>query len=304
MDRFHRHDGWNRSFYFLGRLLFLGQLLLWKKELSDNCGTDPRGTLSGEGTASGEVRALYHIRFPSVPLRPFVECYWFLHGTSRPPQRLEELIFSDARADIVFIFDSPYVRIRADAPAKAELIRASNVDAQRRYPVRIQQHGHHHLVGVRFRPGGLAAFVRVPVYELSGHTVGLADVFGRQGAELEEKLFDEAGRPQVQAQLLDQFFLSRVAVLPEYWRVMGWMGLIEDRVGLMTVADLSQRAGLSVRSVDRLFQRLIGLPPAGRAAVCRRDCRVSCDLRSAAYQNFWDREGVHGVCTSGSRRCP
>lgn len=204
---------------------------------------------------------MYEILRPCAPLRPFVECYWFLQTVIRPPDRLEELIFTDARADIVFTFGAPYARIRADRPGTKEWMRTSNVDAQRRYPVRIYQQGHVHLIGVRFRPGGLSSFVRMPVHELTGHTVSLADAFGPSGVELEQRLYDSAGMPETQAELLDRFFLSRIAIPPEYHRVMHWVTAIESRGGLLAVSELSETAGLSVRSVDRLFRRVMGLPP-------------------------------------------
>lgn len=205
--------------------------------------------------------AIYRIRLPHAALRPFIECYWFLKMTVEPPGYLDELIFTDGRADIVFTYDSPYVRIKGGESADGALIRASNVDAQRRYPVRIRQRGRLHLIGVRFRPGGLSAFVRIPVHELSGYTVGLSDGLGPEGAALEEKLFWAAGRIQAQVDLLDHFFLSRMAVLPEYRRVMSWVQEMEHHRGLISVRDLSRAAGLSMRSVDRLFKRVIGLPP-------------------------------------------
>ncbi len=49
---------------------------------------------------------MYDIRLPCAELRPFVECYWFLNTTISSPGKLDELIFTDARADIVFTFSS------------------------------------------------------------------------------------------------------------------------------------------------------------------------------------------------------
>lgn len=204
---------------------------------------------------------MYEIRLPAPPLRPFIECYWFLNATMRPQDCLEELIFTDARADIVFTFGTPYLRIRADKHGHVQSMRASNVDAQRRYPVHIQQRGKVRLIGVRFRPGGLSPFVRVPVNELSGYTLGLSEALGSEGVELEQRLFDVAGQTQVQAALLDQFFLARIAVPPAHRRVVSWLKAIERKNGLMSILELSRTAGLSVRSVDRLFQQVIGLPP-------------------------------------------
>ena len=204
---------------------------------------------------------MYAIYLPSAALRPFIECYWFLNTVVMPPESLDELIFTDARADIVFTFGSPYARIRLGQPDQLEFMCASNVDAQRRYPVRIRQHGSLNLVGVRFRPGGLASFIRMPVYELSGHTLGLLDGLGRESAELEERLFEATGSPHVQSELLDEFLLARLSVHPERRRVMHWVNVIEHHRGVISVRRLAEIAGLSVRSVDRLFRQVVGLSP-------------------------------------------
>ena len=49
-----------------------------------------------------EVHAVYEIRLPCPALRRFIECYWFVNATGGLANQLEELIFTDARADIVF----------------------------------------------------------------------------------------------------------------------------------------------------------------------------------------------------------
>lgn len=223
-----------------------------------------------------EVHAVYEIRLPCPALRRFIECYWFVNATVGLANQLEELIFTDARADIVFTFGSPYRRVVPQQPEREQVIGSSNVDAQRRYPVRVLQHGQLNLIGVRFRPGGLAPFVRLPVHELSGYTVGLTDAFGPPGAELEGRLFETTGQHRLQARLLDEFFVSRLTILPEYDRVMGWAEAIEKRDGLVSIRSLSQDVGLSIRSVDRLFRRIIGLPPKFFARTVR--------LRRVHYQ--------------------
>lgn len=204
---------------------------------------------------------MYEIRLPNAALRPFIECYWFLKATVDPLNSLDELIFIDARADMVFTFGSPYFRIKEGPSRGSRLIRSSNLDAQRRYPVRIKQHGKLDFIGVRFRPGGLSSFVRIPVHQLCGHTISLYDAFGHEGAKLEERLYDAAGQTNVQSDLLDRFFLSRLVVLPQYHRVMNWVLEIERRQGLVSISQISQSAKLSVRSIDRLFRQVIGVPP-------------------------------------------
>ena len=68
--------------------------------------------------------------------------------------------------------------------------------------------------------------------------------------------------PNGQANLLDQFFLSRPCRAPRVrGRAMSWLKAIEAQRGMVSILELSRLSGLSVRSVDRLFQQVIGLPP-------------------------------------------
>jgi AraC-like DNA-binding protein len=212
---------------------------------------------------------MYEIYAPAAPLRPFIECFWFLRADITPPARLEEIVFSDARADLVFSFGAPYLRYRADNCAQAEHMTISNLDAQRRYPVHIVQQGQIHLVGVRFRPGGLSALLPLPVYELAGLTFSLRDSFEKDGAELEERLFEAADQRRFQLDLLNTFFLPRCAVSPEYTLVMHMASVIEQRRGAVTMTDLSRSYGYSIRTLDRLFQQVIGLPPKFYARTVR-----------------------------------
>lgn len=204
---------------------------------------------------------MFEIRYPRAPLSSLIECYWFSDVGASSSRALDELIIPDARADIVFTFHSPYIRARGDRPGIAQRIATAHVDAQRRYPVRIHRQEGAGLIWVRFRLGGLAAFVRGPVHELSGHAVSLVDLFGPPALKLEEQLWHLAGRPGLQVELLDAFFLSRIALPSGYHQVMRMIQIIERRRGVISVSELSHAGGYSVRTVDRLFQRVIGLPP-------------------------------------------
>jgi hypothetical protein len=90
-----------------------------------------------------------------MALRPFIECYWFLHTDGAVPAHGEEIIFTDARADLMLCSGSPYLRQNAGPRKETQLMRVSHLDAQRRYPVHIIQDGQIDLVGVRFRPASI-----------------------------------------------------------------------------------------------------------------------------------------------------
>jgi AraC-like DNA-binding protein len=202
-------------------------------------------------------------------LRPFIECFWFLHTTVVESAPLEEIVFTDARADLMLCFGSPYLRRTIGPHAQTHLMRVSHLDAQRRYPVHIIHQGQIDLIGVRFRPGGLAAFLPLPMSEVAGVTLGLSDVFGPRGVELEARLFDAGGKRHRQVGLLNAFFMRRVDVRPVHTRVAHMATTIDRRHGRLTDGELSRTYGYSVRTMDRLFQQVIGLSPKFYTRVVR-----------------------------------
>jgi AraC-like DNA-binding protein len=201
---------------------------------------------------------MYHHCLPHPLLRPYIESYWWIQGG----QSLSETIFVDAKADILFNFGVAYDRIR---DGDTDTLNVSNLDGQRDHPLLIAQQGQINLVGVRFRAGGLAAFLSVPVNELSNLTVSVADIFGKAIYEVETRLYD---RPS-QVAVLDSFFLKRLNLTDSYQVAQHIANRIEQQRGSLSIQELSQDIGYSIRSVDRLFRQSYGVSPKFYARIVR-----------------------------------
>ncbi|MEW6402537.1 MAG: helix-turn-helix domain-containing protein [Chloroflexota bacterium] len=227
---------------------------------------------------------MYEVHFPITPLRLFIECFWFLQTEVTPPARLEELIFTDGRADIVFNLGAAYLRRQANQPNQTQLMRLSNLDAQRRYPVHIIQQGRIDLIGVRFRPGGLAAFLPMPVSELDGLTLALPDAFGLPGDDLESQLFETAGQRPRQLSLLNDFFRRRLEVPAAHRWVTHLAAAIEQSQGQIKMGNLSREYGYSIRTLDRLFQQVMGLSPKFYARIVRFRHTLNCLVQQPAIE--------------------
>ncbi len=208
---------------------------------------------------------MYRLLQPAAPLRPYVECYWIARSSAQPAT-LSESIFVDGKADILFNFGAAYQRRYLSAASSDELS-FSNLDGQRDYPLAIAQSGHIHLVAVRFRPGGLSAFLRLPIHELSNLAVDLACLFGAEIRELEGRLYDAADQPDEQRRLLDQFLLRHLAVPVSHESARAVAAYLER--GMLRVTDVSRAVGYSVRTVDRLFRQHYGISPKFYARVLR-----------------------------------
>jgi AraC-like DNA-binding protein len=208
---------------------------------------------------------MYEHYAPAPLLQPYIEQYWFLRS-ARQSMVLEERIFVDARADIMFNFGVAYER--QNLLGMSDLMTVAHIDAQREYPIAIAQQGVIDLVGVRFRPGGLAAFVRLPLHEASNLTIDLQTIFGGAAGVLEALMY-ESQDPRERVALLDLFFLQRL-MPPD---ILPMVRFIADRIvasnGTARIATLSQDVGYSIRTVDRLFGQIFGVSPKVYARIVR-----------------------------------
>lgn len=212
---------------------------------------------------------MYQLYFPARPLQPYVQVYWIHRSAPGQPSAIRENIVVDGRADIVFNFGVAYQRQSLIEPGKSESLAISNLDAQREYPVAIVQDGMVDLMGVRFQPGGLGAFLPAALHEISNQTIDFKLVFGAAGAELESRLFDAADEPAKRVALLDEFFLRRLALTPPFEFARHVAGYIQDSWGRMTMRQVSREVGYSIRSLDRTFRHCFGLSPKFYARVIR-----------------------------------
>ncbi len=129
----------------------------------------------------------------------------------------------------------------------------------RRFDVEVQGHGR--VLGVRFRPGGLAALTGLPATGWADRSVPAR---GLLPDPLAVRLADPAlaadpplWRAEAEAGLaaLDRGPDAR------YDELLGVVGaMLEDR-SLVSVADVAQRYSTSVRSLQRLFARYVGVGP-------------------------------------------
>lgn len=209
---------------------------------------------------------MYRIAPPAAPLARFIENYWYVEATENGPVDLRVSVFVDGRADLIANFGAPYSREVIGGEART--IRRPNLDAQRLEPIRIAQRGNVRTAGVRFRIGGLAPFVAVPLRGVTGTTPALSDVFDGDTEELLRRLDRSRGVDAV-ARCFDAYFLAALARarVPTSFYVA--LDAMVSSGGNATVEAVANSAGVSPRQVARLFSRYLGLTPKELARVTR-----------------------------------
>lgn len=194
---------------------------------------------------------------PPRALADLVACLWGLDGSgdepsSRGPQ--VQRILPDGRAEIIFHLADPFREVESghtQAPAltAGQLTRA----------ITVQPGGRVRTVGIRLTPAGARALLGTPQHLLTD-TITPLDAVHRQLADrLTSVLSDTAPLEDV----LDAVALALAAdgarrPRPE---ALAALRIIDRCAGLLTVDDVCAGAGLSPRTLERIFLDLAGVPP-------------------------------------------
>ena len=139
-------------------------------------------------------------------------------------------------------------------------------------PVVIRMAGTVEHVGVRLRPGGIAALLGAPAGELQDRSVPLDLVWGAAAHEMRERL---AAAPTAAARLalVEAALLARLrrvarAAAP-HAGVPAALRLAHERGGRLRVADLAAALGVGERRLGQLFHAHVGLPPKAALRLAR-----------------------------------
>ena len=133
----------------------------------------------------------------------------------------------------------------------------------------IEQFGNIECVDLKLAPLGAYRLLGVPMDELTGEVVELADVLGPDAGRLTERLANTSGWPERFA-VLDAFLLDRTengpAAAPEVgW---AWRQLVESG-GAVPIGALAHEVGWSRRHLVTRFRQQVGLPPKTAARIIR-----------------------------------
>jgi AraC-like DNA-binding protein len=204
---------------------------------------------------------------PAPPLDRFVEQLWYWHGT--PPGHAKDRLMPNGCASLIINLAEDEIRDYT----------GSNDDDVQRYPgavlvgvyskyTVIDTREQHAVMGVSFKPGGMAPFFAPAADELHNMHASLHDLWGSCGATLRERVL-LAPTPRARLQIVETELLHR-AMRPLQRRaeidyVMTQLSLRRDH----SIAELSRRAGLSARRITRLFELETGLTPKLYARIRR-----------------------------------
>jgi AraC-like DNA-binding protein len=122
--------------------------------------------------------------------------------------------------------------------------------------------GRGRVYGVKFHPGCFRPFWNAPAQTLTDQVVPLSAAFGREGTDLEATVLHSGEDVTGAVALLETFLLDRLPPPDAKAQLARALvaRILEDR-SLTQAEAVAREAGMSLRSLQRLFQEYVGVSP-------------------------------------------
>ena len=203
---------------------------------------------------------------PSPPLDRYIICLWYTD--LRIPYRWEKIL-PTGTLELIVNFGAPFRLYDRDDLTRYDLQTESWLVGLHTAYLINEPVAETHMIGVRFKPAGAAAFFRLPASELHNQVVPAEPLWGRFAAEARERLY---AAPTVAARfaLLERLLLARLLDAPRGLDVVQFaVDAIARRGGALSIKALSDQIGISQKHLDAQFRRMVGVSPKTLARIYR-----------------------------------
>ncbi|MDT9692411.1 helix-turn-helix domain-containing protein [Streptomyces sp. P9(2023)] len=200
------------------------------------------------------TRVRFRRHYPAPELRPYLEHYWLIDWELSEPYASH--VVPHPSVNVVF---QRYGDASSADPSAHTSAEVSGIGLEL-FTKKLTGVGR--VCGVQFRPGGFRPFAPDrPVSDWTGRRVPLDEVFTDTDAGcLEAILGPETDHARVAA--LDAFLLARRPVPdPQATQAMTLVAAVRTDRSIRRVSELARTAGLSSRSLQRLFANYVGVGP-------------------------------------------
>lgn len=209
----------------------------------------------------------YREEQPTASLAQHLECFWFVSESDVTAKTgATERVLPDGCLEWIFHLGVPFQR--AMFAGEWERQPRSFVVGQLTRFLLLQPQGRVEIMGVRFKPGGAYRFLPFPLESLTDNNIPTAEVWGREGAELEDAVLEVSSDPRRQ-QLVEEFLLRRLQRTAPRRRLEATIAEIMRSRGQTRVHKMAEQIGLSSRQLEREFRSGVGLSPKALARIVR-----------------------------------
>lgn len=199
---------------------------------------------------------------PAPPLDTFVDYFWELRDT---PSHAQESIVATGTMELVVNLKQDEFRVySANEPARS--YSGVMLSGAYRRPFVVDTKAHAAIVGVHFKPGGAAAFLKVPPGALADRHVELEILWGQRAHHLREALC-EASRTEQRFAILARALREKLRSERERHGTVRF-AIAKLELGL-SVGEVCEQVGLCRRRLIEVFSAEVGMTPKLFARVRR-----------------------------------
>ncbi len=200
---------------------------------------------------------------PQPALAPFVECFWTSRSETPLPATAQSRVLPDGCADVIFDFSEHPVGPASPAGGERSYVVGAMTAA-----LVVEHFGRVDLLGVRFRPGGAAAFLHLPLGELTDRRIDAQSLGDGWQATTTRILSAESVSERIALLEAALSIRLRSAAMTDRLVARAWSRLVET-AGALPVRQLANEVGLGERRLQRLFHERVGLSPKEAARIAR-----------------------------------
>ncbi|MCT1901108.1 helix-turn-helix domain-containing protein [Oceanobacillus sojae] len=184
---------------------------------------------------------------PDTKLKPFVEHYWVVRYDLQEDNPYTQTVLSYPNIHFVFEEDEKGRRALLYGVPTTPFVR------------KLQGAGR--VLGVKFKAGGFYPFWQQDVSLLTGATIPASKLFGQDVDAYADTVLDAEDDASM-AKQAEIFLLERLPEYNEQAELAGAivMEIINDR-NIIKVEQISEQNNLSIRQLQRLFRKYIGVSP-------------------------------------------
>jgi AraC-like DNA-binding protein len=208
--------------------------------------------------------AFFRPHIPRGDLARFVQFIWIARG--RVPHQRERVLPNGVIELIINLGEPHNVLEREDYSQRTVYRNCWLAGIQNRHIVIESLYGTD-LIGIRFKPGGAYAFLGMPLAEVTDQVIEFDLIDRALGEALRGRVLqakDDAARIECIERALRERLLGELAGHPAVQFVCD---AIRATSGLVRIADLVERTGLSHRRLMDHFERNVGMAPKALAQV-------------------------------------
>lgn len=206
---------------------------------------------------------------PCTLLTSFVECYWYVQASAAESSSAPDAILPNGTSNLIFnLSGCPHREYENVSLGSFHSLRTRWLSGIRDRPIVVGPTVQTHIVGVRFKPGGLGVFAQIPPVEFSRLTIDPDELWGSECRSLHDRLLD-ASSVEEQFASLEDWLLARFNRHAAHGGLLESFELLEALSGRVSVTCLARVADLSARQYRRRFEQAVGITPKVLARMLR-----------------------------------